>query len=72
MMKPSSSAALRASALLLGSNFLPREFDQFGDEGGMLAQPFVALGLGALAVAGVGEEFGPLAARVAMRFCRRR
>ena len=58
--KPSSSAALRASSLLFGFELLAGQLDQLGDERIVLGQPFLALDLGALAVAGVGEEIVPL------------
>jgi hypothetical protein len=40
--------------------FLAGDFSQLGDEAAVFRKPFVLLRLGALAVAGVGEETGPL------------
>ena len=43
-----------------GLEFLAAQFDQLGEECAVLGQPFFAFDLGSLAVAGVGEEVGPL------------
>jgi hypothetical protein len=59
--RPSRAARRPAGVgLVVRLEFLARQFDQFGDECFVLGEPFFALDLGALAVAGVGEEVGPL------------
>ena len=69
--EPEQLGGLAGVGLVVGLELLAGQLDQLGDERVVLAEPLLALELGPLAVAGVGQEVVPLGGEL-LAGCRRR